>query len=68
MNWRSKRFVLLVIAGACVVMFAGGMAAAWHNRHHTICPDGKVPVAQQAGLLGQTVYKCHNGRVVTTAS
>jgi hypothetical protein len=68
MNWRSRRFVLLVLAGVCLVMFAGGMAAAWHNRNHTICPDGKPPVAQQAGLLGQTEYKCHDGRVVTTAS
>ena len=68
MNWRSRRTVLLVLAGVCLVMFGGGMAAAWHNRHHTICPDGKVPVAQQAGLLGQTVYKCHDGRTVTTAS
>jgi hypothetical protein len=67
-NWRSKRAVLLLLAGAAVIMFAGGMAAAWHNRHHTICPDGKVPVAQQGGLLGQTVYRCHDGRIVTTAS
>ncbi len=68
MNWRSKRTVLLALAGVSLIMFAGGMAAAWHNRHHTICPDGKVPVAQQSGLLGQTVYRCHDGRVVTTAS
>ena len=67
-DWHSKRSVLLLLGAVCLVLFAGGMAAAWNNRHHTICPDGKPPVAQRGGLLGQTVYRCHDGRVVTTAS
>ncbi len=66
-DWRSKKLVLVLIAGACAVVFVFGMAAAWHNRHHTICPDGKVPVAQLNDILGQTEYKCHDGRVVTTS-
>jgi hypothetical protein len=68
MNWKSQRTVLTLIGTICVVVFAVGMAAAWHNRHHTICPDGKPPVAQRGALLGQTAYRCHDGRVVTTAS
>ena len=68
MNWRDRKRVLGLIAAVCLVVFVGGMAAAWHNRHHTICPDGKPPVAQRGGLLGQTEYRCHDGRVVTTAS
>jgi len=68
MNWKSKRSVLLLLGAVALVVFAGGMAAAWHNRHHTICADGKPPAAQRGGLLGQTVYRCHDGRVVTTAS
>ena len=67
MNWKSKKQVLLLIAAVCVLMAAGGAAAAWHNRHHTICPDHKVPVAQMNGILGQTEYRCHDGRVVTTS-
>jgi hypothetical protein len=67
-NWKSRRAVIGLIAAVCAIVFLGGMAAAWHNRHHTICPDGKPPVAQRAGLLGQTEYRCHDGRVVTTAS
>ena len=63
----TKKAVVLAIAALCAVVFAGGMAAAWHNRHHTICPDGKVPVAQMNGILGQTEYRCHDGRVVTTS-
>jgi hypothetical protein len=63
----SKRSVLLAIGAVCLVVFVAGMAAAWHNRHHTICPDGKPPAAQRAGLLGQTVYRCHDGRIVTTS-
>ncbi len=68
MNWKSKRAVLTLLGVVCLVVFIGGMAAAWNNRHHTICPDHKPPVAQQSGLLGQTEYRCHDGRVVTTAS
>ncbi len=67
MNVRSKRQVLLAIGAVCLVVFAFGMAAAWHNRHHTLCPDRKPPVAQEGGLLGQTVYRCHDGKTVTTS-
>jgi hypothetical protein len=62
----SKRAVLLVIGAACFAVFVAGMAAAWVNRHHTICSDGRPPVAQQQALLGQTAYRCHNGQIVTT--
>jgi len=65
-NWRSKRQVLILIAGVVVVMAAAGMFAAWHNRNNTTCADGKPPVAQRGGLLGQTVFRCHNGQLVTT--
>jgi hypothetical protein len=61
----SKRSVLLAIGAACLAVFIAGMAAAWVNRHHTICSDGKPPVAQQQALLGQTAYRCHNGQIVT---
>ena len=44
MNWQSKRFVLVVLGAACLIVFIAGMAAAWNNRHHTICSDGKAPV------------------------
>ena len=67
MNWQSKRSVLLLIAGLCLVMFVAGMAAFWHNRNHTLCKDRKAPVQQAQGLLGQTVYRCHNGQTVTTS-
>ena len=67
MNWRSQRAVLALIGVVCLVVFAGGMAAAWHNRHRTLCPDGKPPVSQRAADLGQTEYLCHDGRTVTTS-
>jgi hypothetical protein len=65
-DWKSKKAVLALIGAVCVVVFAAGMVAAWNNRHHTICPDGKPPVAQRGGLLGQIEYRCHDGRIVTT--
>ncbi|MDP9284063.1 MAG: hypothetical protein M3P41_03785 [Actinomycetota bacterium] len=67
MNRRpAKRSVLLAIGAVCLAVFIAGMAAAWVNRHHTICSDGRPPVAQQQALLGQTAYRCHNGQIVTT--
>jgi hypothetical protein len=66
-NWQSKRAVLLLIGGICLILFLGGMGAFWHNRHRTICKDGQPPAQQQSALLGQTVYLCHNGQTVTTS-
>jgi hypothetical protein len=65
-NWRSKRQVLFLILGVVVVMMLAGMAAAWHNRNNTTCPDGKPPIEQRGGLLGQAEFLCHNGKIVTT--
>jgi hypothetical protein len=42
------------------------MAAAWHNRKNTTCADGKPPVEQRGGILGQNLFLCHNGQIVTT--
>ena len=65
MNWRSRRAVLTLIAVVCAAVFAAGIAAAYFSRNSTICRDGKDPVAQRGGLLGQVVYRCHDGQVVT---
>jgi hypothetical protein len=65
-NWRSKRQVLFLFAGVAVLLMLVGAAAAWYNRDHTTCADGKPPVRQRGGILGQTVYQCHDGRLVTT--
>jgi hypothetical protein len=67
MNWQSKKAVLGLLAAVCAVVFVAGAAIAWKNRHKTLCPDGKPPVAQRAGIINQTVYKCHDGRTVTTS-
>jgi hypothetical protein len=66
-NWRSKRTVLAAIGIVCVAMLLAGGLAAYLNRHHTICQDGRPPVKQRGGLLGQTVYLCHDGRTATTS-
>ncbi len=61
----SKGIVLLAIGGACLIVFIAGMVAAWVNRNHSICRDGKPPVQQRGGILGQVAVRCHNGQVVT---
>lgn len=65
MNWRSRRNVLTLLALVCAAVFVAGIAAAYFNRNSTICRDGKDPVAQRGGLLGQVVYRCHDGQLVT---
>jgi hypothetical protein len=67
MNWRSKRSVLVVIGLVCIAMLLAGGLAAYVNRNHTLCSDGKPPVRQRAGLIGQTEYQCHDGSTVTTS-
>ena len=61
----TKRNVLIAIGVACLAVFIAGMGAAWVNRHHAICSDGKSPVEQRGALLGQGAVRCHNGQVVT---
>jgi hypothetical protein len=61
----TKRNVLIAIGVACFAVFIAGMGAAWVNRHHAICSDGKSPVEQRGALLGQVAVRCHNGQVVT---
>lgn len=66
MNWRSKRQVGFLIGAVVLLMIGAGGVAAWLNRDNTTCADGKPPVQQRGGILGQTVYRCHNGQLVTT--
>jgi hypothetical protein len=65
-DWHSKRQVLFLILGVVALVMIAGASAAWVTRNKTLCSDGKPPVAQQAGILGQGLYKCHNGQIVTT--
>ena len=65
-DWHSKRQVLFLILGVIGLVMIAGAGAAWVTRNHTLCSDGKPPVAQRAGILGQGLYRCHNGQIVTT--
>jgi hypothetical protein len=53
------------VAVVCAALFAAGIATAYLHRHDKICKDGKAPVAQRGGLLGQVVVRCHSGQIVT---
>ena len=57
--------MLTLLAAVCAAVFIAGIAAAYFNRNSTICRDGRDPVAQRGGLLGQVVYRCHDGQIVT---
>ena len=65
-DWHSKRQVLFLILGVIALVMIAGAGAAWVTRNNTLCSDGKPPVAQRAGILGPSLYRCHNGQIVTT--
>jgi hypothetical protein len=63
---RDRRIALLAIAAAVIASFAAGIAYwIFAGRHHQICSDGRPPVQQRGTDLGQVVYRCHDGKVVT---
>ena len=66
-NLRNKKAVLIGLIVVLLIIFVAGMGAAWRVRDTTICKDGKPPVAQQGGLILPTVYKCHNGQIITAS-
>ena len=57
MNWRNRRSVVLLVIAVCGALFVAGVATAFLNRHDKICSDGKAPVAQRGGILGQVIVR-----------
>jgi hypothetical protein len=64
-NWHSPRRVLVLVAVISVALFVAGIATAYLHRHDKLCHDGKTPVAQRGGLLGQVIVRCQSGQIVT---
>jgi hypothetical protein len=62
---RNRRFVLVGLAASAVILFLGGMVAAYESRNDRICPDGRAPISERQGILEPTLYLCHGGKVVT---
>ncbi|HUM14712.1 MAG TPA: hypothetical protein VL086_03400 [Candidatus Nitrosotalea sp.] len=65
MSQRQKRQVYIGLALTCLVLFAAGLIAGYHNRHSAICDDGRPPKSQQDVGIGQVRYLCHDGKIVT---
>jgi len=66
LNLRNKKQVLAALALVCVALFGAGIAYfALVGRHHTICPGGRTPLAQQDEGMGQIVYLCPGGQTIT---
>jgi len=65
-NQHQKRQFYVVLALTIVALFGAGVAY-WiaAGQHHRICSDGRNPVAQRDDGMGQVVYRCHNGQIVT---
>ena len=66
MTFRDRRRVVLLLALAVIASFGAGIGY-WvaAGQHHAICDDGRPPLQQQDSGLGQIVYRCHNGQIVT---
>jgi hypothetical protein len=65
---RSRRTAVLLLLAACVAVFFAGVLSGWVNRNHTICGKGKIPVSQRSDFLGNTEFRCPDGRTVTLSS
>jgi hypothetical protein len=61
-----KRLVYISLAATLVVLFCVGVIAGYLERHNSLCPDDKPPVAQQDTGLGEVLFRCHNGETVTS--
>jgi hypothetical protein len=65
MTPRQKRRVYVGLAATCAVLFVIGLIYGYQGRHTPICKDGKPPRQQQDTGLGQVVYLCQDGQIVT---
>jgi hypothetical protein len=65
MSRELRKKLLITLAAVVVALFVAGGVAAYLSRNDTICSDGKAPVAQRGGSLGQMQYQCHDGELVT---
>ena len=62
---KQRKRVLWGLVAVVLVLFLGGMGVAFAQRHHPICTDKQPPIAQRMVDIGQMVYQCQDGEVVT---
>jgi hypothetical protein len=66
MHPARKRLVYVSLAALIAALFVAGVVTGYVDRHSSICRDNKPPVAQQDTGLGQILFKCADGQVVTS--
>ena len=66
MHPSQKRVVYATLAATLAVLFVAGLLAGYIGRHTPICADGKPPTGQQDTGIGQVLFRCHNGQIVTS--
>jgi len=62
----KRRLVYLSLAATVFALFCAGLLAGYLDRHSSICPDNKPPVSEEDTGLGQVLFRCHNGKTVTS--
>lgn len=62
----QKRLVYISLAAMLFALFLVGMIVGYIDRKSSICKDDKPPVAEQDTGLGQVLFRCANGQVVTS--
>jgi hypothetical protein len=61
-----KRRTLIGLAVLVAVLFLVGVAVGYVSRKNSICRDDKPPIQQQDTGLGQILFRCAYGQVVTS--
>jgi hypothetical protein len=63
---RQKRIVYISLAATLFLIFLAGILAGYIDRKSSICPDNRPPVAQEDTGLGQVLFRCADGKTVTS--
>jgi hypothetical protein len=66
MEKTRRRRTLIGLAVLVAVLFLAGVAIGYVSRKNSICRDDKPPVAQNDTGLGQILFRCADGQVVTS--
>lgn len=65
MRPRQKRIFYVSLVGTLLLLFVAGLLAGYVGRRSSICADHKPPVSQNDNGLGEILFRCQNGQIVT---
>lgn len=65
MRPRQKRIFYASLVGVLLLLFVAGLVVGYAGRKTSICADHKPPLSENDNGLGQILFRCQNGQIVT---